>query len=455
MKTLKTQLADKQFGFSLHPMFDRMQRETAVAEMLAFVPAVSFWASAMPDVLRLNEGRVVDAGLRQAVRAHRAAYAGLDRWFAADLLKIEGHLPYAAEVFGPKHTVTRDATYALVAEVFQAGSDAERIALVLAVECVGQVFFEEIAAYVERMGLTQSFQFLARRKVDVKGLFRQAMELATSEAEREAARGVVERVFAAFQTMFDGFEAACAKQAKPAFVMPMAARREAPVAVVAEAAPMAARRARSAAAPMGARRPSAAPARAERRVKAAAPKTAQRAVAAPAQQPAPEAAPVSVPVVAARRRQSTAPRTSRIRWAVGIEAREEASRNAVSIEVATADAEAPSSAERSVHPRISRPSRSFTGARKAMRRMPSWAVASRTASHGTVTARRPNTSSKASRLSATSGALKIRNSPQNIARPAMMPSSIPAMGLPAPIQARWTTAQNAPQPTEKIPYRMT
>lgn len=219
MKTVRAHIADKQTAFAEHALLSRLACNAPLAEVLPFISTLSFWAMAFQDAIRLNESKVKDPQLRRMARMHRVEDAGHDKWFLTDLLKIEGRNPDVRTLFGPQHAATRDATYALMSEVYAAKDDCERIVFILALESTGHVFFEAIAGYFERMGVTQSLQYFARQHIDVEKaheLFEAEVytaldHMVLTEAQRASACALVDRVYEAFAAMFDGFEDVCAK----------------------------------------------------------------------------------------------------------------------------------------------------------------------------------------------------------------------------------------------------
>ena len=221
MKTIQAYIADKQLGFSLHPLFARLQRNEALRAVLPVVSNLSFWAMAFQDVLRLNESKVKDAQMKKIARHHRAEDSGHDKWFLSDVLKIEGSNPDVRALFSAPHASTRDATYALMSEVYRANSDKERVLLLLALESTGHIFFEAIASYFERMGINHSLQYFARHHIEVEKsheVFEQQMNayletVELTEEERASASALVDRVYEAFTAMFDNFERIIAREA--------------------------------------------------------------------------------------------------------------------------------------------------------------------------------------------------------------------------------------------------
>jgi len=233
MKKIQAHIADQQLGFALHPLFARLRRNDPLREVLPFLSHLSFWVMAFQDVLRLNESRFHDPTLKKIARHHRSEDAGHDKWFLADLLKIEGQNPDMRALFSSQHAATRDATYALVSEVYRAGSDYERIVLLLSLESTGHIFFEAIAAYFERMGVTQSLQYFSRHHIDVEKsheVFEHQMHafldtIVLPEGENASCCALVDRAYQAFTLMFDHFENLCRKQASQPFPSETVAER--------------------------------------------------------------------------------------------------------------------------------------------------------------------------------------------------------------------------------------
>ena len=233
MKTIKAYIADKQMTFTLHPLFARLQQNAPLAEVLPFISNLSFWAVAFQDVLRINESKVNDPQMRKIARHHRAEDSGHDKWFLNDLLKIDGSCPDIRTLFSVQHAATRDATYALMSEVYRAASDHEHIILLLTLESTGHIFFDAIASYFERMGITHSLQYFSRHHIDVEKsheVFEQQMNayldtVELSEEARQSAIALVDRAYTAFVAMFDNFLSIIEKEsARPTAAASSAAR---------------------------------------------------------------------------------------------------------------------------------------------------------------------------------------------------------------------------------------
>jgi hypothetical protein len=216
MKTIQTYISTKQASFSRHAFFTRLAQHAPLAEVLPFAKAMSFWIMSFQDILRLNETHVTDPVLKPIAYSHKMEDAGHELWFLNDLLTLDEKLPDIRYLFGREHAATRDASYALVAEVFRAKSDVERIALVLALESTGHVFFERIATYLEEMrfGRYNEFRYFARKHLDVEldhEVFEDEKEdlienLPMTGEQELACQQLVDRAYDAFIAMFDHLE---------------------------------------------------------------------------------------------------------------------------------------------------------------------------------------------------------------------------------------------------------
>lgn len=214
MKIVQNYIADQQMKFTLHPFFQRLDRNEPLRHVLPFASGLTFWVMVFQDVLRLNEAQVTDPELKKLARHHRGEDSGHDKWFLNDLIKIEGTNPDVRSLFGKQHRVTRDVSYALMSEVYRAQSDYERIVLLLTLESTGHIFFEKIASYFERFGVVQSLQYFSRTHIDVEKaheMFEKQMEemlshIALPEEARQRCIQLVDRAYKAFGELFDSME---------------------------------------------------------------------------------------------------------------------------------------------------------------------------------------------------------------------------------------------------------
>jgi hypothetical protein len=218
MKVVNKYLEQKQVEFAQHPFFERLDRQAPLGDVLQFAKAMTFWIMSFQDILRLNEIHITDPMLKKVAHGHKAEDAGHEVWFLNDLLTVEGDLPDVCFLFSRAHAGIRDVSYALVSEVFRAKSDVERIALVLALESTGHIFFEKISTYLEnaKYGEYDLFRYFSRKHLDVeldhevfedeKHEYLENLQL-TAEQEK-ACYELVDRAYVNFNTMFDHVEQA-------------------------------------------------------------------------------------------------------------------------------------------------------------------------------------------------------------------------------------------------------
>jgi hypothetical protein len=212
MKAIRAYIAAKQGDFGHHPFFARLRDEERGVTAARFIPRLAFWVMAFQDILRLNEQRISEPRMRKIARHHRAEDAGHDAWFLSDLAALGVQEPNVAQLFSTAHASTRDAAYALVAEVFRAERDHERITLLFCLEASGHVFFEASASYFERVAAPQAIKYFSRHHITVEKdheMFEQQLtahleSLVLSPEEQRRAHAMIDRIHAAFLAMFDG-----------------------------------------------------------------------------------------------------------------------------------------------------------------------------------------------------------------------------------------------------------
>jgi hypothetical protein len=220
MKHITRYIATKQSEFATHGFFTRFSAEDPRANVLDSAAGLTFWVFTFQDVLRLNEARISNPALRKVARHHSAEDRGHDVWFAQDIAAIDPAPRDFSWLFGRHHAQTRDASYALIAEVFRATDDYERIVLLLTLESAGHVFFERVAEYVDRVDPNTTLRYFSRWHLDVEKdheLFE--AELATLlDVELDpqvTARAIamIDRCYEAFSNLFTGLEARLVRRA--------------------------------------------------------------------------------------------------------------------------------------------------------------------------------------------------------------------------------------------------
>lgn len=224
MKTIQNYIESKEQEFMSHPFFEILEQMNSIDEIGYFVPELTFWAMTFQDILRINEDRVTDPYLKKVARHHRLEDAGHEKWFMHDRkfmvdrsVDKTGNYDDVNWLYSKEMQLARDASYAILAEVYRADSEYLNIALLLAIESSGHVFFEKVVKQVKKTGEDKNLKYFSSSHLEVelahamyeeemeKGLF--AREVST-DVLREALK-MVDRCYDAFNKMFDGLIIAC------------------------------------------------------------------------------------------------------------------------------------------------------------------------------------------------------------------------------------------------------
>jgi hypothetical protein len=220
MKHIEQYIAGKQSEFAEHAFFTRFSADDPRANALDSAAGLTFWVFTFQDVLRLNEARIADPALRKIARHHSMEDSGHDVWFAEDIAAIDPTPRDFNWLFGRHHAQTRDASYALIAEVFRASHDIERIVLLLTLESAGHVFFERVAAYVDRVDPNTTLRYFSRWHLDVEKdheLFEAEVgNLLDVELDPQLTANsiqLIDRCYEAFTNLFNGLEARLERRA--------------------------------------------------------------------------------------------------------------------------------------------------------------------------------------------------------------------------------------------------
>jgi hypothetical protein len=216
MKLLQLHIARKQAEFSRHEFFQQLESGLTFEAALAFAPDLTFWVMTFQDILRLNETFTRDPDLRRIARHHRTEDAGHERWFLDDLAHVGGGDRDIPWLFGKKNAATRDAAYALMAEVYRANDDRLRLGLLMTLESSGHVFFERTAKVVERAGKSAALRYFSFSHLEVEKnheVFERAIAekidaIYLAPSLREQAEAMVDRCYDAFGAMFGALAAA-------------------------------------------------------------------------------------------------------------------------------------------------------------------------------------------------------------------------------------------------------
>ncbi|XXY51907.1 hypothetical protein WME91_12265 [Sorangium sp. So ce269] len=222
MKTIQQHIVSHQARFSDHPFFARLEADPPLEHLAPFPLCLTFFVMTFQEILRVCDERVTDPEYKRMVHCHRLEDAGHDRWFLGDLAALGVEVPTAAQLFARPHHAARHASFALMAEAFNARHDASQLTLLLTLESAGHVFFERFARYLERIGEQRPLRYFSQTHLDVEkahDVFEdctdariESMVLAP-EVQAEALQ-LVDRCYRELQGMFDGFEALIEESAR-------------------------------------------------------------------------------------------------------------------------------------------------------------------------------------------------------------------------------------------------
>ncbi len=210
MKAVLQYISDRQSRFADHPFFDGFRQERPLEQVLAFAPRLAFWVMCFQDVLRLNAQRVEDPEFAVLMLRHRSEERDHDNWFFEDIARLRGTPLTLHEQWSRTHECTRDASYALISEVLRPMDDRLRMVLVLTLEATSHVFFTHASRLVQTSdrGL-KYFSDHHMRAEEQHEVFEEQMEAYLRAIEltpplQEEAVALVDRLFAAFDAMFQG-----------------------------------------------------------------------------------------------------------------------------------------------------------------------------------------------------------------------------------------------------------
>jgi hypothetical protein len=216
MRQVRQHIARRQAELAKHAFVRTLDSTPPLSRGVRFVPLGAFFVLAFQDLVEMIRDRAGDPWLRDLVRRHCEEEVGHDRWFLRDLVRLVGAEPGVAALFGPQHASTRRGTYALAAEAHGARDDVERLCLLLAMESTGEVLFDAVETYFQKVGAADGLVFFAGRHLQAEkdhAVLQEDMArlVATIELGPDAlarATALVDRTYAAFEVIVDGLAGA-------------------------------------------------------------------------------------------------------------------------------------------------------------------------------------------------------------------------------------------------------
>lgn len=208
MQAVLSFLDERVKTFSELTYFKLLERSGIRSDIEIMARGLSFFVLSFQDVLRLNALNITDERLAPVARQQRRDDAGHDLWFLNDLRRL-GVEPEVRWLFSKKHETTRDTGYAIVARVLSARNDHARLAVGLALEATGSVYFSRVHHFFGRVGVGDGLQFFGKshweseQSHDVFGaeLQTKLAAIPLSETERSDAIEAAEATFAAVTRM--------------------------------------------------------------------------------------------------------------------------------------------------------------------------------------------------------------------------------------------------------------
>ena len=212
MKAVLQHIATREARFAAHPFFADLKMDRPLEQVMAFAPRLTFWVMTFQDVLRLNAHFIQDAHLKALATRHHSEEGGHDQWFEEDIAALTGGSLSIGTLYGKAHAKTRDAAYAIISEVYRPVDDRLRIVLLWALESTSHVFFGRTAILTAAQGADERLKYFSDHHMQAEAqhaMFEEelAAELEAMELSPEVradALAMVDRVYGAFDTMFDG-----------------------------------------------------------------------------------------------------------------------------------------------------------------------------------------------------------------------------------------------------------
>ena len=166
--------------------------------------------------------QITDSEIRKVAHHHLVEDMGHEQCFLSDLKEMKVEEPNLKLLYSRDYIFARDATYAIISEVFRASSDIERVVLIMSLESTGHIFFEYTASLVKRAGYSSNLKYFSIHHLDIEKnheIFEQEMQkflnsIHLSEDEEKRICEIVDRVYQAFTIMFDGFKLLLGKGSK-------------------------------------------------------------------------------------------------------------------------------------------------------------------------------------------------------------------------------------------------
>ncbi|ACK72638.1 conserved hypothetical protein [Gloeothece citriformis PCC 7424] len=168
MKKIDNYLLNREADWANHPVFQRLSTLRSLDEFRGCAQVLTFWIMSFQDLIKFNTLQFQDPKLRQIAETYLSEDIGHEQWFLQDLQSLSITVPSVQELYCQSSASIRQATYQLLAEVFRATNDYERLALLFAVESVANVFFKNISRVVEKFNYSQQLKYFSDNHLTVE-----------------------------------------------------------------------------------------------------------------------------------------------------------------------------------------------------------------------------------------------------------------------------------------------
>jgi hypothetical protein len=164
---IKAEIARRQGLLSDHAFLRRIETSAGLEDVRAIAPRVGFFVLCFQDIQRLVHEYTTDPELKEIARVHRLEDHGHDKWYLEDLKELNTSIDVEL-LFSEDHAVIRELTYRQLADAIHSKDDRVRLALVLALESAGQLFFGKVIELLDRLGMSDRLQYFGHKHQDVE-----------------------------------------------------------------------------------------------------------------------------------------------------------------------------------------------------------------------------------------------------------------------------------------------
>lgn len=223
MKTLVMYIEAKQKELMDNPFFHELKKTNDLKKLNQYIQKITFWIMTFQDILRLNESRVQDPFWQKILHKHRMENSGYQQWFLHDKKCIEKmcgqdlQMDELSLLYHLDSQHIRDASYAIMAEVYKMEDDDMRVVYLWIIEAAVYVFFEKFAKQVNKIDVTNRLKYFSSSYFDFEVSYEffeeETKKLLSSKLlsinKRRDGLRLIDRCFKLFNQMFLGLSSTC------------------------------------------------------------------------------------------------------------------------------------------------------------------------------------------------------------------------------------------------------